>query len=119
MMRNTEPMKWALALPAVFVFVLPLLSARRLLKDERFNRGVSYQFSSAGIHVETPVSKADLTWDAVRRVSETRSAFLIFTNPNVANTVPKRCFDNVMCVTALRELFRAHVSKTRLRPSER
>jgi hypothetical protein len=29
-MRNAEPMKWALALPAVFV--LPLLSARRLFE---------------------------------------------------------------------------------------
>ena len=116
MMRDANPMKWVLGIPAVIVFVLPLLSARRLLKDERFKQGVSYQFSDAGIHVETLVSKADLAWAAVRRISETRSAFLIFTNPNVSNIVPKRSVENTQCVAALRELFRTHVSSTKLRP---
>lgn len=113
-MQNASPLKWVLGLPVLFVFVLPLLSARRLLKDERIKQGVSYQFSDAGIHVETSVSKTDLSWTAIRRVSEMRSAFL-FTNPNIANTLPKRCFDTKEGVAALRELFRAHVPKTKLR----
>jgi hypothetical protein len=114
-MQNASPLKWVLGLPVLFVFVLPLLSARRVLGDDRVKRGVSYQFSDAGIHVETSVSKSDLTWAAIRRVSEFRSAFLVFTNPNIASMVPKRCFESTQGVADLRELFRAHVAKTKLR----
>jgi hypothetical protein len=113
--ENASPLKWVLGLPVLFVFVLPLLSARRALKDERVKRGFSYEFSEAGIHVETSVSKTDLSWAAIRRVSESRSEFLVFTNPNMASMVPKRCFDSTQGVADLRDLFRAHVPKARLR----
>jgi hypothetical protein len=114
-MQNASPLKWVLGLPILFVFVLPLLSARRVLGDERVKRGVSYQFSDAGIHVETSVSKTDLSWAAIRRVREFRSAFLVFTNPNIASMVPKRCFESAQGVADLRELLRANVAKTKLR----
>jgi hypothetical protein len=114
-MRNASPLKWVFGLPVLFVFVLPLLSARRVLRDERLKRGVSYQFSDTGIHIETSVSKSDFAWAAIRRVSEARSAFLVFTNPNIAFTLPKRCFESTQGVASLRELFRAHVSTTKLR----
>ena len=114
-MQNASPLKWVFLLPVVFVFVLPLLSARRVLKDERLTRGVSYQFSEAGIHIETSVSKSDFSWAAIRRVSEMRSAFLVFTNPNIAFTLPQKCFENSQGVASLRELFRAQVARTKLR----
>ena len=114
-MQNASPLQWVLGLPVLFVFVLPLLSARRVLKDERVKQGVSYQFSDSGIHVETSVSKADLSWAAIRRVSELRSAFLVFTSPNIASMLPKRCLHSAQSVADLRELFRAHVPKTKLR----
>jgi hypothetical protein len=113
-MQKTDPLKWALGLPVLFVFVLPLLSARRVVGDERVKRGVSYQFSDAGIHIETYVSKTDLLWTAIHRVSESRSSFLVFTNPNIASMVPKRCFGSTESVTEVREMFRAHVQKTKL-----
>ena len=78
-------------------------------------QGVNYQFSDAGIHVESSASKTDLSWAAIRRVSEMRSAFLVFTNPSIAFTLPKGCFESTQCVASLRELFRAHVPKTKLR----
>src|SRR5438128_2542569 len=37
-MQNASPLKRVFLLPVVFVFVLPLLSARRVLKDERLTR---------------------------------------------------------------------------------
>jgi hypothetical protein len=114
-MHNASPLKWVFALPIIFVFVLPLPSAWRVLRDERLKQGVKYQFSDAGIHVESSVSKTDLSWAAIRRVSEMRSAFLVFTNPSVAFTLPKGCFESTQCVASLRELFRAHVPKTKLR----
>ena len=80
-LQHSDPIKWALAVPVLMVFVLPLLSARRILREERIKRGVGYSFSDVGIHVETCVSKADLSWHAIQRIIETRSAFLMFTTP--------------------------------------
>ncbi len=114
-MENARPLKWVFGLPVVFVFGMPLLSARRVLRDERLKRGVSYQFSEAGIHIETSVSKSDFSWAAIRRVSEMRSAFLIFTRPNIAFTLPKKCFESTQGVASLRELFRAQLARTKLR----
>ena len=113
--QNASSLEWVLALPLLFVFVLPLLSARRVLRDERVKRGISYQFSDAGIHIGTCVSKTDLSWAAIRRVSELRSAFLVFTSPRIASMVPKSCLDSTQSVTDLRELFRTRVAKTKLR----
>ena len=113
-MQNTSPLKWVFGLPVLFVFILPLLSARRVRRDEALKRGVSYQFSDSGFHVETAVSKTDFTWAAIHRVSEARSAFLVFTKPNFALALPKRCFESTQGEAVLRELFRVHVPRTKL-----
>jgi hypothetical protein len=115
-MQNASPLQWVFGLPVLFVFVLPLFSARRVLNDERVKRGVSYEFSDSGIHIKTSVSKTDLSWAAIHRVSEFRSAFLVFTNHSMTSMLPKRCFQNTQGVADLRELFRAYVPKTKLRP---
>jgi YcxB-like protein len=116
MLENARPLEWAFALPIVFVFVLPLLSARRVLKDELIKRGVNYQFSEAGVHIETSISKSDLSWAAIRRVREFRSEFLVFTSPRTAFSLPKRCFESGQGVATLRELFRTYVETSNLRP---
>lgn len=115
MMQNASTLNWVFGLPVLFVFVLPLLSARRVSRDERVKRGVNYRFSEAGIHVETFVSKTDLSWAAIHRVSESHSAFLVFTNPNIAFMIPRRCFESTQGVADLRESFRAGADKSKLR----
>jgi hypothetical protein len=113
--RNGRPLIWAFALPVIVVFVLPLLSAERLLKEKLVKEGVSYQFSEHGVHIETSVSKADLSWAAIRRVREFPSEFLVFTSPRTAFALPKKCFENSQGVTTLRELFRIYVKGSNLR----
>jgi YcxB-like protein len=116
-MQNAQPLQWAFGLPILFIFVLPLLSARRLLRDELLKRGVGYVISEAGIHVDTSVSKGDLSWAAIYRVEEEASGFVIFTSPRIAFMLPKRCLESEEAIDALRELFRAHVPKASLRRS--
>lgn len=65
MLESARPLEWAFALPVVFVFVLPLLSAQRVLREELIKQGVNYQFSEAGVHIETSISKTDLSWGAI------------------------------------------------------
>lgn len=114
MLQNASPLKWAFGLPVIFVFVLPLLSARRVLGDEVVRRGISYQFSDAGVHIETSISRTDLSWAAIRRVKEWPAEFLVFTSPNLAFTLPKRCLENNQDVATLRELFRTYVHSSNL-----
>lgn len=116
MLENARPLEWAFALPIVFVFVLPLLAARRGSKDEMIKRGVNYQFSEAGVRIETSISKSDFSWAAIRRVREFRSEFLVFTSPRTAFSLPKRCFESTQGVATLRELFRTFVETSNLRP---
>jgi len=116
MQQNAKPLTWAFALPLVFVFVLPLLSAQRVLRDELIKRGVNYQFSEAGVHIETSISKSDLSWAAIRRVREFRSEFLVFTSPRTAFTLPKKCFESSQGVASLRELFRTYAKGSNLHP---
>lgn len=115
MMENTRPLEWAFALPILFVFVLSLLSARNVLKDERLKRGVGYVISETGIHVDTSVSNADFSWAAIHRAKELPFGFLVFTSPRIAFALPKRCFETSQDMAAVRDLFRAHVQKTTLR----
>jgi len=48
MQQNARPLALAFALPVIFVFVLPLLSAQRVLRDERVKRGVSSELPTIG-----------------------------------------------------------------------
>ena len=115
MLRNTNSLKWAFGTPIIMVFGLSLLSASNLMKNEIARRGVKYEFSDAGIHMETSVSKSDLVWEAIHRVTGLSAEFLVFTNPKVPFAIPKRCFENAHEVSALRELFRSHAKKSDLR----
>ena len=114
-MQTSRQLSWVFALPILFVFVLPLLSAAKVVADERVKKGINYAFSDSGIHVESVVAKADLQWAAIRQALETHSAFLLFPGTNVAHTLPKRCYANAADLAAMRELLRAHVPKAKLR----
>ncbi len=118
MMSNFRPLPWAFSLPVLFVFGLPLLTSGQALKGKIVKRGVNYRFSDSGIHINTVVSSTDLLWDAISRVSEFRSAFLVFTNPRNAFMLPKRCFDSTQDMEEVRGLFLAHVTASKLRSSE-
>lgn len=114
-LENARELEWGFAIPIIFVFGLPLLSAERVLREESIKREVSYQFSEGGVHVETFVSKSDLSWAAIRKIREFSWGFLVFTGPRSVFMLPKTCFDSTQHLAALRELFRAHVKDLKLR----
>lgn len=113
-MQTSRQLSWVFGLPILFVFVLPLLSAAKVVADERVKKGINYAFSDNGIHVESSVATADLKWAAIRQALETRFAFLLFPGANLAHTLPKRCYTNAADIAAMRELLRVHVPKARL-----
>ena len=115
MLENSKSLFWVFGIPILVVFFSPMLSAQKALTDERLKRGIKYQFSDAGIHVESSVAKADLQWAAIRHVIETGSAFLLLPSANIAHTLPKRCFATAEDVASTRELLRTNIPKAKLR----
>src|SRR5215472_10482069 len=107
--KNPTALYWAAGLPLLIFLGIPLLTARKLVTDERVRRGFSYQFSDTGIHVEGSVSRSDLTWEAIKSAREYRWGFLLFPAKNVAINIPRRCIANACDASKLRELLRAHV----------
>lgn len=112
---DSEGRLWVFGLPILVVFVGPLFSARRILREDRVRKGMSYSFSDSGIHIESSVAKADLQWAAIRHVIETRTAFLLLPYKNLAYTLPKECFGSDTAIAAVRELLRTHVAKAKLK----
>ena len=114
MLQNSRPLQWILALPLAYIFLVPLLSTKKLMSNERFKHGMRYVFSSSGIYIVGPVSNAELQWKAIVKVIETKSTFLLFPVVNVAHVLPKRCFADADDIDAMRELLRTNISDAKL-----
>jgi hypothetical protein len=50
----------------------------------------TWRFSPAGAEVRTTLGAASFSWDAVLRVVEDRSFFLLFVSESLAHAIPKR-----------------------------
>jgi len=50
----------------------------------------SWNFSSSGAEVRTALSSTSLSWDAVHRVVEDRTFFLLYVSESLAYPIPKR-----------------------------
>jgi hypothetical protein len=95
----------------------PLLTARRAVKDDRVQKGMTYWFSDVGVHIESAVARADVQWTAFRYVISTRSFLLLLTNKTGAGAqiLPIRCFANESDLTAVRHLLDGNIPKSKLR----
>ena len=112
---NAKPLLWVFAFPVLIVLVLPLLSARKTVGDERVRAGFDYEFSQDSIHVRSSVSKSELQWTAFRDATETGSAFLLFQTTGLANIIPRKCFANSTDISAMRALLRDKFPNAKLR----
>jgi hypothetical protein len=113
-MKRASPVQWVLAAPLIIIFVVPLRSASYMINSAAVKGGIRYQFSNLGIRTETSLSTTELRWNAVLKVRETRSMFLVFTGQNFAFILPKSYIESSQDISTLRELFRAEVKTTKL-----
>ena len=95
----------------------PLLTARRVARDDRVRQGTTYRFSNIGVQIETAVAKADLQWEAFRYAIMTVPLLLLLTSKSSlgAQVLPIRCFANEADLTAVRQLVTSRIPKTTLR----
>ncbi len=114
-LQDSAPLGFVFLFPVLLVWVLPLIAAENLSKNEIVRAGYRYTFSNAGIHQKTSVSKVDLQWKAVVDVYESPTAFLLRISKVSAHILPRRCFANEADVATVRKIFRDNVAKTYLR----
>jgi hypothetical protein len=99
------PIFWLVAIPAIQRW-----SASRLLRNTpAFNGPQITRVDAAGIHTRSPVSTADIAWNAIVRVVESRSFFLVFQSKAMALFVPKAAFAAPADLDQFRQLVGAAV----------
>jgi hypothetical protein len=108
-----------LAIPMFFMGALwltPYLSARRLLTAiaRGGDKNASYRFDDESFTARTAGSTMTSAYRSLVEYREGRTAFLLYTAPNVANIVPKRAF-TPEALARVRALLAAHVKPRRTR----
>jgi len=74
-------------------FFLPYIVARRQIsKLPYFREPMRYQFADDRIRLEGASFSSEITWPLVKRVYETKNAFLIYHSAPTAWIIPKRFF---------------------------
>ena len=76
---------------------------------------VTFTADESGIHAVSTRGNADLDWNRIVAVHETRKAFYIFITDSYANVMPKDQSTDEKAFEALRKLLVKHVDKNRLK----
>jgi len=116
-LSNAKPLLVLVVIFPVTFFIGPLITARKIFADERYNKGSQCFFSDAGVHQENRVINSSVTWEAFVKATETKSAFYLFPQKNYVWPIPKRCFSSVSDTDQFRELLRAHIAQVKLQRS--
>lgn len=88
----------------LFWLLLPPVSARwQLSKRPYLSEEMRYCFDIEGARLTAPSFSTFMKWPAIHAVRETKSAFLVYSAPNVAQLVPKTLFPTEADVIAWRE----------------
>ena len=118
MLEQVKPAFWFFAVVLAFVFVLPLLTARKTLENQWVRDGINYAFSDQSVKIKTSLSESEIQWPAFSRAVEVRSAFWLGTSTLSSFILPKRCFRSYEEIIALRSLVAAHVRQAKLLSSD-
>lgn len=87
----------------------PWLGARQFVKKNPTKLGPSkVSISSHGVDYESLQANTTAKWSAYPRILETKDLFLLYTQSNIAQILPKRCFENPDEINDLRKILTTH-----------
>jgi hypothetical protein len=108
------PIFWLVAIPAIQRW-----SAGRLLRNTpAFSGPQVTRVDAAGIHTRSSVSTADISWNAIVRVVESKSFFLVFQSKAMALFVPKAAFVGSQDLDQFRQLVAVAVGERASWPAQ-
>jgi hypothetical protein len=111
-LANAAPFEFLLvAWIVVVVGVGPYFAARRNFAQHReLQEPTTYTFNAEGIVATTQSSNWRIDWGLVKRVRETKSAYIVYRSPKLAAMlVPKRFFRNESEMTQWRQIVTARI----------
>lgn len=80
--------------PGVILFVFPLLTyfsaKQNYASNQRMTETIEYQFGEDNLVVKGESFNAQLSWDKIYKVTQTKNWVLIWQNRQVANVIPKK-----------------------------
>jgi hypothetical protein len=104
----------ALLVVGIVVALAPLICCRAAATSYASHRALReplrFTFSADGISAKSTLSFGRCSWSAYWRAFETRDAFYLYLSRNLAQIIPKRCFENEDEVSAFRNMAREAMS---------
>src|SRR5579859_1201769 len=98
------------ALVAVFFqYAVPAWVARSFVKKNPDKLGpIRHEIGPDGTSYQSVHGDGRLAWTAFHRIRETPDFFLLYTQSNLAQIMPKRCFENKEDISRYREIVRQY-----------
>jgi hypothetical protein len=94
---------------ALITYGLPYWAARSFVKKNPDKLGPSrHEIGPEGTTYQSVHGEGKLAWTAFHQIRETPDLFLLYTQSNFAQIVPKRCFEKPEQIPLYREIVRKH-----------
>ena len=105
-LTNLVPLLMALAFGILSMeYAVPFFCAREFVKKNRHKLGpATHSIGPDGVSSKSTHGDGKTKWTAYFRIRETRRFFLLYTQSNFAQILPKRCFDNPADVEKYRQV---------------
>jgi hypothetical protein len=111
LIQGTRPWFLFMITISALIMIVPLVAARRSLRDPRAKDGFNYHISRDGVRVEGSSGKSELNWTAFVDVREVSKAFFLFVHSNFFHVIPKRSLARLEDLALLREILREKFPK--------
>jgi len=95
-----------LGFPPFYLAMIWFRTRRGFGNLQGFQTKIQYSFSSDGYTVRDIKSSANIDWDTILRVAESKHSFHLFFHKSFFHTIPKRCFKHADDIVRLRELLK-------------
>jgi len=90
-------------------YVVPILSARSFVKKNPDKLGpAKHSVGPDGTSYASRHGEGTTNWSAYLRIRETKDLFLLYTQSNFAQILPKRCFDNPDDMAKYRQILKKY-----------
>lgn len=107
--RVTFVVIFVVAVGAFIKYGAPYRAARSFIKKNPDKLGPSrHEVGPEGTTFQSVHGEGKLAWTAFHQIRETPDLFLLYTQSNFAQIVPKRCFGNPDEIVLYREIVRKH-----------
>jgi len=94
---------------ALIKYGLPYWAARSFIKKNPDKLGPSrHEIGPDGTTYQSVHGEGKMAWTAFHQIRETPDLFLLYTQSNFAQIVPKRCFEKPEQIPLYREIVREH-----------